>query len=537
MSNNQVDSNGGVVVNDSPYIIGIDLGTSNCSAAVYSKDKKSAILLKCDGKYSMPSAVRFTGMKKDDVVVGSQAKRYELVKPKEVITSAKRKLEDNDWSLEIDSEKLYAEDILSLILNHLVEGIQKEDQLIDLKGSIRRVVICVPANFEDLQKNKIKKAAQKAGLKVELILEEPTAAAIAYGYEKSRSQTILVYDLGGGTFDVTILEIDTSNPEDMKFNVKGKQGIDKCGGDDFDEAIMKLVAEDFKTKSGIDIFDEQNDQGGGTSPKKLREARRKLKHECETAKIDLSTQKVTTIDIPNFLKTGDGSTHVIVDYKLTRETFESLITEKLEETKQCVDRALSEANLSKDDLDRVVLVGGSTKIPMISTILEEMMDKKPYIADDVDTIVAQGAAVRASMLDSVTPDIINITDQVSHHLGIGTANGVFSRIIEKGLELSKEVPEQRNVKEYATQRDSQTDINISIYQTQKIIDDDTNTYVDDDEVKYIGEFSLSGIPEAPAGVEKINVEMSIDQQNSLSVSATSKSQAGITKLHTVRVNS
>jgi molecular chaperone DnaK (HSP70) len=527
----------------SPYKIGIDLGTCNSAAAIFYKGRGE--ILEIEGKKVLPSVVAFRS--KDNILVGYQAKQQILLNPDKTIRSIKREMGNEDFSVEFFDKKYTPVEISSLILSKLREGCQQQEK-IDLRGTAKYAVICVPANFDDNKKKATREAGKMANLEVLYLLEEPVAAAIAYGFEKERDQTILVYDLGGGTFDVSILEVDSSK-SDTSLNVKAKEGIPELGGDDFDQRLMEKLAKDFKKENKIDIFDLKKDQGGGISAKVLRSAQQKLKEASELAKIELSDSVTAQITIPAFLKDGDGKEYSI-DIELKREDFENLIKDLVMQTEATLKKALDNAKLTIEDISRIILVGGSTRVPLVKKLLTDMFGKEPYSDLDPATVVASGAAIFAATLD-IPADMVEETEKenaedkidqkintnniVSHNLGIEITSRnrrqVFSQLIAKGSELSDENPEIVESKDYTTQRDNMEEMRIAVFQA-----DDDVEFTTDKGVVCIGEFWLTGIPKGKAGRELVTVTFTVNRQNEVIIKAQSKSKEGVETELTIQRN-
>lgn len=533
----------GIKAKISPYKLGIDLGTSNSAVAIFYKGKGE--VLEIEGKKVVPSVVAFKS--KDNILVGYQAKGQILLNPDKTIRSIKREMGNEKFSIEFFEKKYGPADIAALILSMIRNGTQAQDQ-INLRGTAKYAVICVPANFDDNKKKATREAGKLAGFEVLYLLEEPVAAAIAYGFEKERDQTILVYDLGGGTFDVSILKVDSSK-KDTSLNVLAKEGIPQLGGDDFDMKLMEHLAEAFKKENKIDIFNLKKDQGGGVSAKVLREAQQKLKEAVELAKIELSTAQSTKITIPAFLKDGDGKEYNI-DKEIKRSDFEALIKDLVQQTEGTVKKALDNAKLTIEDISRIVLVGGSTRIPLVKELLTKMFNKEPYGDMDPDTVVSVGAAIYAATLDipsemkeetekeneedKIDKDI-NTTNIVTHNLGIEIATHnrrqVFSKLISKGLELSDETPEIVESNDYTTQRDNQEEMRIVVFQAEDDVE-----YVTDKGVVCIGEFWLKDIPKGLAGQELVTVTFTVNRQNEVIIKAQSKSDKGVVTELTIQRN-
>lgn len=513
-----------IILKKSPYILGIDLGTSNSTVSVYVRGDAQVIPI--DGSKVCPSVVSIR--EGGEVVVGRQARNRIMIDPDNTVASIKRQMGTN-WAMEFSNMpgKTYSPtDISAEILTKLISGVQHSG-IIDLRGTPKYVVICIPANFNDAQKNATKEAAALANLNVLYLLEEPVAAAIAYAIDKERDQTILVYDLGGGTFDVSILKVASSTEGPAQLKVLGKAGVPKLGGDDFDLAIMKIAAEKLKSESEIDILDLKKDQG--ISVKALREAQQKLKDASEIAKVELTDLESTQITIPNIIKNESGKLFNL-DVEITREQFNEVISKLILQSKDAVQRALDEAKLKIDEISRLLLVGGSTRVPLVKRMLTEMFGKEPYSDTDPDVVVARGAAIYGAALgvpsdktddteavldEDKIESTISVNNIVTHYLGIETVGGRFNQLLEKGLEIPSEIPLTVS-KDYTTSRDNMTEINIRVYQSEL-----PTEYVGVVGAQCIGEFFLTGIPPKPRGQERVTVAFSIDQQNLLKVTATS----------------
>lgn len=521
-----------MVVKCSPYIMGIDLGTSNSAIAIFQKGE--AKLLPIDGKKMCPSVFRVRD--NGDMVVGQQAKSALKTDPENTVASIKREI-GSGWTKEFTGQpgKTYTPtDISAEILAKLVAGAQ-EAEAVDLRGTPTYAVICIPANFDDVKKNATKEAGCLANLDVLWLLEEPVAAAIAYATDHARDQTILVYDLGGGTFDAAILEVDSTQRGPAAFKILAKAGVEKLGGDDFDEKIMEIAAAQFKADTEIDLFDLKNsEQGGGISAKKLREAQQKLKDAAEIAKWELTEAKTAQINMADFLKDGSGNFHHL-NLEITRDQFNDAIRDLILESKTAIEAALSDSKLGMDDVSRIILVGGSTKVPLVKEMLTEMFGKEPWADLDPDTVVARGAAIFGATLGVPSDKVgetgtLNPEDQpensivveqiVRHYLGIETVGGKFNCLVEKGLDIPADAPLAVS-KEFACPRDDMTELAIRVYQS-----DTLEPFVGTEGVKCIGEFFLTGIPPKPRGQERVNVTFEIDQQNLLKVNATSSTSQG-----------
>lgn len=525
-----------IIEKNSPYVLGIDLGTSNSAVSIYRKGKPH--MIKLGKENTIPSVVSLRS--EEDIQIGETAKRRILIDPERTVSFIKREM-GTDWRQEFFGKSYRPEDISAEILSKIKEYVINQEE-VDLKGTPAYAVICVPANFDDNKKRATREAAELAGLHVTYLLEEPVAAAIAYGMETGRNQTIMVYDLGGGTFDVSILKVDSVSEEDQAvFTILSKEGEPKLGGYDIDRVMMKLAAEDFKQKSQLDLFDLEADQG--VSAADLLEAQQKLQEACEQAKKELSETDTTVLEIANVMKDEFGVIHHI-EYELTREAFEAAIDPLIEQTIHTMKRAVEHAKLDVRDISRVILAGGSSRIPLVSQKIKQLLNKEPYANIDPDTVIAQGAAIFGASLGVPTDklDETNEVDQedkpnteiemnniVTHHLGIEIRGGRFNPIIEKGVELTKEHPVVSMEKVYSTPEDDMTEMRISVFQTSDIVE-----YVSDQQCVCIGEFFLTGIPPAPKGIHRITVRFEVNQQNEVIVTAALKGAEGITSQMTIQ---
>jgi molecular chaperone DnaK (HSP70) len=503
---------------NSPHIFGIDLGTSNSAIAVFLKGQ--AEIIPIEGNNTLPSvvSVRADG----EILVGRQARNRLIVDTDNTVASVKREMgELKVWEFAGQAGKQYKpQDISAEILAKLKSGAEQAGT-IDLRGTPRYVVVCIPANFDDIQKNATIEAVKLANLDAIKLLEEPVAAAIAYAMEKERDQTILVYDLGGGTFDVSILKVDSTQDGRSDFKILAKEGVQKLGGDDFDAKIMEIVAGRFQAESGVDILDEKKDQG--INKKALREAQQKLKEAAEIAKCELTEAETAPIEILNLIKDESGTLHNL-ETEVSRSEFNEAIRPLLLQSKEAVDKALTAAKLTIDDISRIILVGGSTRVPLVSEMLTEMFGREPYKDTNPDTVVARGAAIFAATL-SVPSDpetapqleeVFVIENTVTHYLGIETQGGRFSALLEKGQEIPADPDLPLSVrKEFTNPRDNMTEIPIRVYQSSE-----PTEFVSGDGSKWIGEFFVK-IPPKPRGQERIAVTFELDQQNLLKVKATS----------------
>ncbi|MCA8995642.1 MAG: Hsp70 family protein, partial [Planctomycetaceae bacterium] len=450
----------GLVEKYSPYVIGIDLGTSTSTASVYRRGRPQ--VLPVGGQTSTPSVVNYR--EGDEPLIGLQAKRRALIDPDNTVVSIKRHMGDPDYSREIHEQPVRPEEVSAQILEYLKNGVQDSG---DLGGTVHYAVITIPANFNNNQREATKEAGRLAGLEVLRLVEEPVAAAVAYGFGHDRDQTILVYDLGGGTFDVCVLKVEVSSDGDSpaSFSVLGKAGIPQLGGDDFDEALMKVLAQKIVDDGGPDVLDVKKDQG--ISKKKLRTAQQILKEKAEEAKIELSDAESAFVDVPGLVKNESG-TEFHVSTEITREQFNEAIRPLVDQTRECINQALQEANTPLDEVDRIILVGNSTRAPIIRELVTDMFDMEPYGDIDPGTAVSLGAAVLGATFDlpGEKPDEDKVdnsqvaeTNKTSHYLGIETMGQKFSELLAKGIEIPCE-----NEKTYATTQDNQPEIRITIFQ-------------------------------------------------------------------------
>ncbi|OMF64695.1 molecular chaperone DnaK [Paenibacillus sp. FSL R5-0623] len=459
-------------------VIGIDLGTTNSCVAVM-EGGEAVVIPNPEGARTTPSVV---GFKKDgERVVGETAKRQAITNPDRTIMSIKRHMGTSHKET-IDGKDYSAQEISAIILQKL-----KTDAEAYLGQTVTQAVITVPAYFNDSQRQATKDAGKIAGLEVLRIVNEPTAAALAYGMEKSEDQTILVYDLGGGTFDVSILELG-----DGFFEVKATSGDNQLGGDDFDQVIIDYLVSEFKKDQGIDLS-------------KDKAAVQRLKDAAEKAKKELSGVLTTTISLP-FITVADGVPQHL-ELNLSRAKFEEISAGLVERTLEPTRRALSDAGMTANDIDKIVLVGGSTRIPAVQEAIKKLTGKDPHKGVNPDEVVALGAAVQAGVLTGDVKDVV-LLDVTPLSLGIETAGGVFTKMIERNTTI----PTSKS-QVFSTYADNQPSVEIHVLQGEREMAAGN---------KSLGRFMLGDIPPAPRGVPQIEVSFDIDANGIVNVSATDK---------------
>jgi len=455
-------------------IIGIDLGTTNSCAAVLEAGAPK-IIPNPEGGRTTPSVVAF---KKGERIVGEAAKRQALTNPNTVI-SIKRKMGTSE-KVELEGKKYTPEEISAMILSYIKDYAEAY-----LGEKVEKAVITVPAYFSDAQRQATKNAGKIAGLEVERIINEPTAAALSYGLEKDEGQTILVYDLGGGTFDVSILELG-----DGVFEVKSTAGNNHLGGDDFDNRIIDYIVEEFEKENGVDLTEDKM-------------AMQRLKEAAEKAKKDLSGMVSTQISAPFISKDSDGEP-LHLDMTLTRAKFEDLISDLVESTLDPVKKAIKDAKITKKDIDKVILVGGSTRVPLVYETITKELGSEPSREVNPDEAVAMGAAIQGGVLTGDVNDIV-LLDVTPLSLGLETLGGVMTTLIPRNTTIPTSKSEV-----FSTAADNQPAVDIHVLQGERSMAADNKT---------LGRFQLTNIPPAPRGVPQIEVTFDIDANGIVNVRA------------------
>ena len=454
--------------------VGIDLGTTNSVVAVL-EGGEPTVIANAEGNRTTPSIVGFKG---EEVLVGELAKRQAITNPDNTVRSIKRQI-GSGWKEKFENKEYTPQEVSARILQKL-----KRDAESYIGEDVTDAVITVPAYFNDAERQATKEAGQIAGLNVLRIINEPTAAALAYGLENNEDQKILVYDLGGGTFDVSVLEISEG-----VFEVKSTSGDSKLGGDDWDERVMDWLVEKFKSSTGIDIS-------------KDKMAMQRIKEGAEKAKIELSSTTETEINLPFITANDSGPQHLLE--KLSRSEFEKITSDLVERTKEPVNKAVEDAGLSFSDIQHIILVGGSTRIPSVQALVKSITGKDPSKGVNPDEVVASGAAIQAGVLKGDVKDVL-LLDVTPLTLGVETKGGIMTKMIERNTTI----PTKRS-ETFSTADDGQTQVEIHVLQGEREMASGN---------KSLGKFNLTDIPSAKAGTPQIEVTFDIDANGIVNVNA------------------
>jgi molecular chaperone DnaK len=462
-----------------PRAVGIDLGTTNSVVSVLEAGEP-VVIPNAEGSRTTPSVVGFS--RNGEILVGEVAKRQAITNPDRTVRSVKREMGRKDWNVEVDGKRWTPQEISAQILTKL-----KRDAEAYLGDSVAQAVITVPAYFDDAQRQATKEAGQIAGLEVLRIINEPTAASLAYGLDKQHDQTILVFDLGGGTFDVSLLEIGEG-----VFEVKATHGDTHLGGDDWDQRVIDWMVKEFKNAHGVDLAAD-------------RMALQRLKEAAEKAKIELSQVAETTINLPFVTATAEGPLHL--EMKLTRSEFERMTADLVERTEVPFRQAVKDWGKDVSAIDHVILVGGATRMPMIQDLVRKLTGgQEPHKGVNPDEVVAVGAAVQAGVLKGDVKDIL-LLDVTPLTLGVETKGGIFTKLIERNTTIPT-----RKSEIFTTADDNQTTVEIHVLQGEA-------ETVFSPGVRSLGKFHLMGIPLAPRGMPQIEVAFDIDANGIVNVSA------------------